>query len=506
MNHKMNNAQLSDANPKRIYTTVQFSIRSLFIIFIIGFFTSAFHTHFLFQQVNGVMEILYLSSLLIYLVGFVGFFKAMQIIAIYSVDTSISKDVDDWVNKKYTQIQLEQVDSLTIKTIQQRIPDNKSPELQMRNLFNEILKEAREERYGTSAIITQPYKENAALKIFDVINFQKISLQLGILGTFIGLILAFINLKFGNFELALADISNALQFSFHTSIAGLISSILLAFSLAVIRKKQEVFFYFMEKSTNSLIRLVRHPYIENDIKLELKNVSKNIEKLISNVKILSQDIRENNKLFSENIIYLNEFLEELNDSYQDFLINLKDSYKILLPETIKDDLRKNLENAVSGISEALENNLTSTIRKYQTIFQSITDMNTILQNQSQMIKDGSLQVELTKKEVYENQKKFLVQLTEANVNQQLVNSVSKVGNQLSTSINGGSENLAVEITKYEKQLNEFNNFIVTKYEREKRQSRYIFICSIIFGIIGVIATILTVMFPDFLIGIFQRNL
>lgn len=499
----MNKNNLADTNPKGIFPNIQYGLSNLFAVMLIGLIAVSIHTYFLFEKINGTLEQLSLFSIVIYFIGLIGFFKAMRILTIYSVETNYAKDVNEWSNAKFKAYDPDLEDLLSISSIQDKIVGDKSEDLQMVNLFSEILKEANEERFVTSAVVTQSYRENASSKIFDVVNFQKISLQLGILGTFIGLVLAFVNLNFDNPKETLPYISNALQFSFHTSIAGLVSSILLAFTLQKIRKKQEVFFHFMEKATNSLIRLVRQPYIEKNIRFELNNASKNIEKLINSIKILSQRIETQQEIMTNGFVHLEkskddlkEFLANMKKDYSDFILKMENVYNILSPETISDNLKINLEKAVSGVSEALNSNLTKTIENYKPLFAALTRMKELLEEQSNHIKNGNLQVDITKKEMLEFQKQFIEQLTASHVSKQLLNSVSEVGNKLSSNINTNVSNLTSNISRFEHQLSKFNSFVIDKYEGNKRKIKLTLIISSIFGITGFILLLLAILFPD----------
>ncbi|WP_456438580.1 MotA/TolQ/ExbB proton channel family protein [Psychroserpens sp.] len=107
--------------------------------------------------------------------------------------------------------------------------------------------------------MTRTYKEESYKDLFKVSSAQKIALRLGILGTFVGLILAFVSLEdINQMDQNFSKITNALQYSFSTSIAGLQVSIFLALFTLLLNKRLETYFKLMEDAAQTAISLSRN--------------------------------------------------------------------------------------------------------------------------------------------------------------------------------------------------------------------------------------------------------
>lgn len=145
------------------------------------------------------------------------------------------------------------------------LPNNVStPPPAMIRLFQHILKEARDRRFDSSVAVAQPYREEPLEDIFKLQNLQKIALWIGILGTFVGLLLALRVENVGSlqdeaeFVLLLREMFDNLFVSFSASLAGLEAAVILGFLVLILRRKQEDYFQRMESAVVTMLSLARN--------------------------------------------------------------------------------------------------------------------------------------------------------------------------------------------------------------------------------------------------------
>src|SRR5947207_4444559 len=131
-------------------------------------------------------------SVMVQLLAVWGAWIAIRSLAAVEVERAIVADIEqkgtdyliDLKAEKRTRIDLDQLEHTML-------PSNPSdPPPAMVRLFQHIIKEARDRRFESSVHVMQPYREEPLEDIFKIQNLQKIALWLGILGTFIGLLIA----------------------------------------------------------------------------------------------------------------------------------------------------------------------------------------------------------------------------------------------------------------------------------------------------------------------------
>lgn len=145
------------------------------------------------------------------------------------------------------------------------LPNNVStPPPAMIRLFQHILKDARDRRFDSSAAVAQPYREEPLEDIFKLQNLQKIALWIGILGTFVGLLLAMRVENVGalqnesDFVGLLKEMFENLFVSFSASLAGLEAAVILGFLVLILRRKQQEYFQNMESAVGTMLSLARN--------------------------------------------------------------------------------------------------------------------------------------------------------------------------------------------------------------------------------------------------------
>jgi biopolymer transport protein ExbB/TolQ len=165
-------------------------------------------------------------------------------------------------------------------------------------LFQQIIKEARDRRFESGGILTQPYREEALEDIFRLQNLQKIALWLGILGTFVGLLVALQRADLGTtsdpegLARMVQEMYGGLFISFTASVAGLEVAIILGFLLLVVRKRQERYFAVLESAVVTLLSVARHAVNRDDFLAEFSQVNAAMRELSGRVYEQTQETSE----------------------------------------------------------------------------------------------------------------------------------------------------------------------------------------------------------------------
>ena len=193
-----------------------------------------------------------------------------------SIATVVEADADHWL----ASLQQAPTERIELTALRAMIPANRTkPEPAMIRLFQEILKEARNLRLDARFHLLPRYAAESVAHVHRLERLQKYALRLGILGTFLGLILAL-----GGFAPILAasggtgasapnsllatgghELVESLRLSFGTSIAGLAVSLFIAAQAELLRNRQAAYFRIMEDACHSLTALAGRTLQREDL-------------------------------------------------------------------------------------------------------------------------------------------------------------------------------------------------------------------------------------------------
>jgi len=249
------------------------------------------------------------------------------------------------------------------------LPHNpSSPPPAMIRLFQQICKEAKDRRFESSVQVIQPYQEEPLEDIFKLQNLQKIALWLGILGTFIGLLLAIQRVmssapKEGDdlpLQKILVGMFGDLYISFSASLAGLEVAVILGFFLFLLRKKQVIYFRNMESAAVTTLSLARHSINSDMLLAEFNQIG-------SSINTLSTQFYDQNQAMTQKIADIDKQMRKVTDriengagslakagsEFDDLLTKLSENQRGFLRDV------KSVYDAVSlkDISVTLQDNL-----------------------------------------------------------------------------------------------------------------------------------------------------
>lgn len=402
---------------------------------------------------------------IIYIVAFIGLWKIVKIMAATEIELSIAKIVglkaEEKIQEHRTEIPINEFIGII------KIVVNKNYNSSILRLFNLIADEARDKKFVSSTILMEPYKDESNGEIMKVSLFQRMVLQLGILGTFIGLIIAFGNMDLERLNDGLKIISSSLKYAFSTSIAGLMSSIILGILVFVLRRKQEDYFKAMETTTTNLTSLARKTISEGALLNGLHEATKAFHQNSNKINALKFEVNEQTKAMTQGMTALanskqdfNAFTKELKDMEIAFISEMRNIYQTLSPNQMSTELKSALEKASMSY-------LVTTQKKYNELNALIDKSN---QNIKAIEKHLSHNANLFKSN-NQNQKEFIAQLTESHVSGQIIKAMKKSAEEMGQHTNQQIKLFNDRLGNFSEQLNIFNDntgsYLKKKHRIEK---------------------------------------
>jgi len=287
------------------------------------------------------------------------------------------------------------------------VPDNPSdPPLGMIRLFQHICKEAKDRRFESSVAVVQSYREEPLEDIFRLQNLQKIALWLGILGTFIGLLIAIrsgdLNKVEGGeaFLAIIRQMFDGLFISFSASLAGLEVAVILGFFLLLLRKRQEVYFKNMESAAVTMLSLARNSINKDDFLAEFSQITTTVGELSDRVFEQTKDLSERivgihkqikdqtdqirtgiGKLSTANAQF-DGFLKQISESQDQFIGDVKGIYDVISLKNLGATLNASIGVAGKQIADTLGSNVNQMAGQLARFNGSVTALSSTLQNQA----------------------------------------------------------------------------------------------------------------------------
>jgi len=479
---KLNHHQIATMRPQDLLSHPAFWVFhqwKLLLMIVLNCFMLMFLWDYIFPVGESSASLNWLSGLIL-LILFIGLLWICIAVAKIEVEDAFAASVKRNTEEELGIIRSKQQERIILQSVRNYIPDNKSPQLAMPRLVEHIIKEAEDRKFDSSMIIMQPYREEAHNDIFKISGLQKAALQLGIVGTFIGLIRAFIELgaSIDNIQSALHIIVDSLKYSFSTSIAGLIAAITIGLGvLLLLKERQEAYFRTMEEATDSLIALCRNA-INKDVFLNsfeqmketVDQVYKGVEHQTLKLQYQTDTISNGISSLAQTKVEFDGFLHHISKTEGDFISEMRNIYQILSPNRTSDELKKSLNDAVKGISESLNQNIVQALTEYKNLNLILEKMNhnmvqmeARLDQQNKEYEKHGLELRTLQHELYEyvykltiRQGEFVDKITGNQVSEVLINSVDNAGQKIVERQNTDLDRVVKNMNKLEQEFKYYN--------------------------------------------------
>jgi hypothetical protein len=294
------------------------------------------------------------------------------------------------------------------------LPNNLSaPAPAMIRLFQHIFKEARDRKFESSVNVVQPYRDEPIEDIFKLQNLQKIALWIGILGTFVGLLLAMRVENIGDlqdekdFVLLIKEMFDNLFVSFSASLAGLEAAIILGFLVLILRKKQEMYFQHMESAVITMLSLARNAINKDAYLSEFRQLRYTLDELGGRVFNQTQefsDVQEKLVRQTEQITtgidalstaktQFDGFLKQVSASQQELIDDVKGVYDSISLKNVGATLQESITEAGRHLSGTLDPPVAQLSRQVTQLNTAIERLCAALQQQTSTASESFNRIE-----------------------------------------------------------------------------------------------------------------
>jgi len=340
-----------------------------------------------------------------------------------------------------------------LENIEKFLVENTHYDSAMYRMFGYVHSEAKNRQFHSTYSTTQLYREECEMLFDKAASYQRSVLQLGILGTFIGLIISFS--KFNNIKIddnVFKEIIGTLQYAFSTSIIGLVAAIILGVILLFLQKKKEQYFIDMEKTASSFTSVVYSAKNTSTDYKVFRNVSDAINlntvelsKQQKQIKGLTKSIKAGMNALNLKSEEFDSFLKNISKAELSYLEKMQRIYDVLSPQTISEELNTKLKEATFKYFEetnAKYTELNSTILKTNDVFKTLDNKIDLMSNNIG--------------KTVEEQQRFISELTESHATKELVRVVEEASEKLGNELNSNIKNINLNLKSNNENLNKFH--------------------------------------------------
>lgn len=324
-------------------------------------------------------------ALLIHGLALWGLILSVRTAAKIEVDDALARRVEFSATQLLGKIKGHLIDHVEPERLEALIPDNTHWDQGVIKLCQTILDEARDRKYHPPDTLTQPIRERSVGQLFHLQTLQRIALQLGILGTFIGLVWAIFQVKesvAGALDpTVLEELIQALHLAFGTSIAGLEVSVILGLALMAVRRRQERFFGNLESAAAAFTQLARKMEITDEYLVEFEQIRHSMgamnERLKGQalvVKNQTAEIKSGLERLAELRLQFNEFLEDVRGEQAHVLTEMKSVYEIISPEKTAKALEASLTKSIERIAGRFQEDLQAGLAELDRYNESLAEL------------------------------------------------------------------------------------------------------------------------------------
>jgi hypothetical protein len=283
-----------------------------------------------------------------------GLATAVKSLAQTEVDDAIARLVCQRATLELGQIKGGLKDRIFLDRVESDLlPHNPSYDQGAIRIFQFILNEARDRKFHASFLAVEPLRGAGVGALFRMQTAQKIAVQLGILGTFAGLIVALARMGGGGDDLlgagGLASLLDALHIAFSTSIAGLEVAIILGVGAILLRSRHEVFFANLDAASAAITALARNAINRDDFLVELEQVRAVMTQLGDRVHEQSREVAVQTEVIRTGLSRLagvkgelDACLQEVRGEQAKVLTEMHSVYEVISPKRTAEELKEAL--------------------------------------------------------------------------------------------------------------------------------------------------------------------
>jgi hypothetical protein len=355
--------RLATTPPRQLLRLTDFWLNQRAFLTVIGGGVAVFAALSPYTYVSGTGTVL--MSLVVQGLAVWGTIITAKGLAAVQVESAIVRVIESRGDEYLRDIKAGQRSHVDLDQLEQSIlpPNPAVPAPAMIRLFQHICKEAKDRKFESSVSIMQPYREEPLEDIFQLQNLQKIALWLGILGTFVGLLIAIAkaDLTGGNFIPVVETMFSGLKVAFSASVAGLEVAVILGLMVLVLRKAQDHYFKLMENAVVTMLSLARNSINKDEYLAEFGQIRTTVTALTDMVYAQTQETKDQTEEIRAGMTKLADarksfdgFLASLGDAQRQFIEDIRNLYDTLSLKNLSENLQGSLEQAGSLMSDRIE--------------------------------------------------------------------------------------------------------------------------------------------------------
>jgi len=222
--------------------------------------------------------------------------------------------------------------------------------------------------------------------------------SLGILGTFLGIVLGLLEFNTTNVEGSIVKLLDGLKVAFITSVIGILGSILIKFLInaniitpKIIEEQKE-----QDIDISDLYNIMN---MQNENLIKLQNVlSDNQESsIIGQMKLMRSDITDNNKKNNEQVLILSQYLNTIvelgnyqKESFNDFQLNLwnkLEDFADMLSKSATEQVIEALNSVIKDFNEKLTEQFGENFKQLNNAVIKLVDWQENYKNQLEQMKN-----------------------------------------------------------------------------------------------------------------------
>jgi len=313
------------------------AILVLGILLILGLWEFTYPNAEQLDKVSGMGTLFALGAIFIHPILLFGSWIMLRLLADIQIEQATARVIKNNVNQQLAEMERPGGISPDVEKIHIAcVPERLGSKTDMALLFEQVQKDAKVRKFESPLVIAQPYQERLDSRLISLSGLQRYALTLGILGTFLGILLALTSIDksmsnmsatsisnllsdFGNFS---GDIFNALRIAFRTSVAGLEVYLIIGGMLLYIEHQRGHYFFTMEEMTSDVLSLAKMAIKKGALIEEFRDVNTHIEEIKDELSQHKQQIDHNLKRVETRLDAQTEYIQQglgrLKETKEDF--------------------------------------------------------------------------------------------------------------------------------------------------------------------------------------------
>lgn len=314
---------------------------------------------------SGLGLLAHLSTAILIL-ALAGFVITVRCAARIEVDEFVADAVGDRTRSALDRLRAKAIARVALDSLREWIPNYVHWRAGSVQMFQMVVDEAQDRKYHSPTILAQPFRERSTSDLQSIRTLQKLTLQLGILGTFLGLLQAISSLPGDAMaeQSTIPELLLSLQLAFGTSIAGLEASIALGLMGMFLHGRLEALWGLAESTVKDFTVLARRTEVVDEYLVEFSQLRESLNQLrrriaghASTVRLQTDEIQSGLTRLSEVKDQFDGFLGSVRLEQASVLEEFKSVYELVSPRKAAEELEEGISRTVAKVVDSFQSGL-----------------------------------------------------------------------------------------------------------------------------------------------------